>query len=259
MDVPAALDQLIQGAVWQRNEVGHSNTEVFRLQRPDDALYLKIATDYDAFELQGETARLRWMHAHALPVPEVLYANEHDGKRYLLMTEANSVTLIDKTLYNSPETIVRVLAEGMKLLHSIPIDNCPFNHQLAERLPLARMRVEKGLIDEDDFDDERQGYSAKDLYSELLRDKPTSEDLVFTHGDYCLPNILLDPKTETISGFIDLGRAGIADRHQDIALCTRSLTYNLGDGWTDLLYDLYGISYIDEDKIEYYKLLDEFF
>ena len=259
MDVPPALGQLIQGAAWQRNEVGHSNTEVFRLQREDDALYLKIATGYDAFELQAEIERLRWMHTHALPVPHVLYADEYDGKRYLLMTEANGVTLIDKTLYDSPETIVRVLADGMKLLHSVPIEDCPFNHELEERLPLAQMRVEQGLIDEDDFDDERQGCSAKDLFNELLRDKPTSEDLVFTHGDYCLPNILLDPSTEAISGFIDLGRAGIADRHQDIALCVRSLTYNQGDGWTDLLYDSYGRTYIDEDKIKYYKLLDEFF
>jgi aminoglycoside phosphotransferase len=69
----------------------------------------------------------------------------------------------------------------------------------------------------------------EDLYRELLDKRPDTEDLVFTHGDYCLPNILIDKWD--IGGFIDWGRGGISD----------------------------GLESIDCSKIEYYRLLDEFF
>ena len=86
--------------------------------------------------------------------------------------------------------------------------------------------------------------------------RPQTEDLVLTHGDYCLPNILLH--NGQLSGFIDLGRAGVADRHQDLALAVRSLAYNFGEGWAPLLFAAYGIE-PDETKLAFYTRLDDAF
>ncbi len=92
----------------------------------------------------------------------------------------------------------------------------------------------------------------------LIQCKPNSEDIVFTHGDYCLPNIIID--NEGNIGFIDLGRSGNADKYQDIALAIRSIKYNLqNDKWVRLFVNTYGIETIDNNKLEYYILLDEFF
>ena len=41
---------------------------------------------------------------------------------------------------------------------------------------------------------------------DLLRKRHDEEDLVFTHGDYCLPNVIIDG--EEVAGFVDWGRAG---------------------------------------------------
>jgi aminoglycoside phosphotransferase len=60
---------------------------------------------------------------------------------------------------------------------------------------------------------------------ELMETRPGHEDLVFTHGDYCLPNIIL--KDGKLSGFVDIGRARLADRYQDLGIAFRSLEYNL--------------------------------
>lgn len=89
---------------------------------------------------------------------------------------------------------------------------------------------------------------------------------MLTHGDYCLPNILTDGKK--ITGYIDLGKTGPADRWQDLALCMRSLRsnfngrYNGGHahkGYDDrMLTDALGIP-VDEEKQRYYLLLDELF
>ena len=85
------------------------------------------------------------------------------------------------------------------------------------------------------------------------------EDLVFTHGDYCLPNVFLDLTGRRLTGFIDWGRAGIADRYQDLALAERSLRFNFGPGWERCLFDAYGLTHVDEAKLAYYRLLDEMF
>lgn len=60
------------------------------------------------------------------------------------------------------------------------------------------------------------------------------EEPVLSHGDYCLPNLFA--MGHTLSGFIDLGRAGTADRWQDIALCYRSLKHN-ADGTFGAVYE----------------------
>ncbi|MDQ4122555.1 MAG: phosphotransferase [Acidobacteriota bacterium] len=71
-----------------------------------------------------------------------------------------------------------------------------------------------------------------------------------------MPNVIF--KDWQISGFIDWGRAGVADRYQDIALLARSVGYNFGEQWTPFVFECLEIV-PDWEKIEFYKLLDEFF
>ena len=84
------------------------------------------------------------------------------------------------------------------------------------------------------------------------------EELVFSHGDYCPPNIFIDDNK--ISGFIDLGRAGIADKWQDIALCVISIEHNFWKNsiCIDQLFDEIQLE-ANWKKIRYYILLDELF
>ena len=70
-----------------------------------------------------------------------------------------------------------------------------------------------------------------------------------------------------ISGFIDLGDMGVGDKWRDIALCYRSLKWNAEGAYggkvypgirAEMLFDALGIA-PDEDKVQYYILLDELF
>ena len=70
------------------------------------------------------------------------------------------------------------------------------------------------------------------------------------HGDYCLPNILV--KNGHVSGFVDLGDAGIGDPWCDYAWCIWSLEYNLkSKEYTPLLLEKLGIEF-DEEKFNRY-------
>ena len=98
-----------------------------------------------------------------------------------------------------------------------------------------------------------------------LYDNQPKEEPVLSHGDFCLPNIF---GTGTqITGYIDLGMTGTADRWCDIAICYRSLSHNytgrygnkVYSGYDDmLLFKELGID-PDWEKIRYYILLDELF
>jgi aminoglycoside phosphotransferase len=256
--LPQALKILVRDATWERIFEGLSGAYVFRLENGPRRCYLKIAPMDFQNNLLPEKERLVWLQGK-LPVPEVLGFDDDGENHYLLISEMPGVATHERQFEDEQNRLIPALAEGLRLMHSVDIRDCPFDARLNSKIKEARTRLNNGWIDADDFDDERQGRTAQSAFDELLRTRPKSEDLVFTHGDYCLPNIFIDPQAWKITGFIDWGRAGIADRYQDLALAARSLVYNLGPTGVDQLFREYGLDAVDHEKIAFYKLLDEFF
>ena len=245
---------------------GESGSSMIRFDRPGtSAVFLKsyaIGPAPSGRTLFDEAERLGWMHAVGLSVPAVLQYHEWKGREYLLLT---AVPGADASVPRPPEqhaAIVSTLAAGLRALHATNISACPFDQSRRVRVATAEARVRAGLVREDDFDGGRRGRTASDLYAELVANPPASEDRVFTHGDYCLPNVILIEDGGggfKISGFVDCVNAGIADRYQDLALCARSVAYNFGAEWVPTLFARYGLDGVDESKLAYYQLLDEFF
>jgi aminoglycoside phosphotransferase len=83
-------------------------------------------------------------------------------------------------------------------------------------------------------------------------------------GDWCLPNVLLDPETVRVAALLDTGRVGRADRCTDLAQMNRSLrSGELNPQYGNELADDYlnrcGHDAADDDKLGFYALVDEFF
>ena len=254
--VPEPLQPFVAGAAWSRITVGESMSEVFRLdQSGRAALYLKIAPRAQRMELLRDKQRLDWLRGR-LPVPAVIGYATDDRHEYLLLTALPGRHVADLVDEEPNEKVVQLLAAGLRAIHAIPIRDCPFDMTLDREIERARHNVVNGLVDAADFDKVRLGRTAAELFEELQTKRPADEDLVFTHGDYCLPNVMVD--CGEVSGFVDLGRAGVADRYKDIALVVRSLERNTGEDLALAFFEAYGLSSPDAEKIEYYKLLDEF-
>jgi aminoglycoside 3'-phosphotransferase-2 len=254
---PVALDSFIAGYSWDRDPVGRSPSEVFRLEREGaPALYLKREARSAYGELADEAARLRWLSGQGLPCPDVVASTTDDDYDWLLMSALPGRDLASDSAVDAEARVV-MLASALRALHSLDIASCPFDHRWSKRLAVAERRMRAGLVDEEDFDEMRLGLSAADLYSELCRMPVDAEDLVVTHGDACLPNFVASG--DAFAGYIDCGRLGVADRYQDIALACRSIAANFGEAFVELFCQNYGIASLDADKLLRYQMLDEFF
>jgi aminoglycoside phosphotransferase len=255
-EVPRSLARFTNGYSWKRITIGHSDAMTFLLKGSTNNQYLKIQPNNSLENLHHEKEKLEWLQGK-LSVPEVLYYDKDEVNEYLLITEIKGINASDKSYKANLSLLLELLASGLNTIHNLSIEKCPFNQSLDFKSDEARRRVKNGWVDEEDFDDIRKDFKAKDLLEELISKKPINEDLVFTHGDYCLPNIIID--SEKVSGFIDWGRAGISDRYQDLALAIRSISYNFGKEYIPFFLKEYGSEDIDESKIYYYQLMDEFF
>ncbi len=214
-----------------------------------------------------EYAALQWLQTR-LSVPKILAFAQENGRNLLLMSKLNGTMACDALAKNIPYT-VQALADGLKTLWHMDISDCPLYSTLDIRLRQAKQNIENGSVDTEDFEPQTlssNGFSdIHALYAYLVQNQPAA-DLVFTHGDYCLPNIFIEDGKAV--GFLDLGKAGIADRWQDIALCVRSLEHNICHFCglpkseflraKELLYTKLGITE-DPEKLKYYILLDELF
>ena len=257
VNLPQSISDFVAGYNWNEMTIGGSSARTFCLKRHNHpSMYLKIEKKQPRRDLLEEKLVLEWL-LDKLPVANVLFFNEDDGSDYLITSEipganaADSIGGIDNT------ELAVLLAKGLRMIHEVTIKDCPFDKSLNKDIENAEFNVKHNLVEEKDFDAIRHGRTSEELYKELLLLKPAKEDLVFTHGDYCLPNIMIHQAR--IAGFIDLSRAGVADRYKDIALAVRSIRRNLGTGFEHVFLTEYGLTKPELQKIDYYMLLDEFF
>lgn len=249
---PAALAGMED---WEARVVWVFRPEVttWRLVSPDgEVRFLKLARLEEQVGLAAERDRLLWTAAR-LPVPRMLGYGT-DGEQAWLLTEGlEGVDATDDGLRSDPNRLIPLLASGLRRIHSLPIKDCPFDSCNDVMLQAAQRRVVAGLVDSvrEPIDPGGSLTAAKAL-ERLERLRPRYEDLVVCHGDYCLPNVLI--RDGRVSGYVDLGALGVADRWWDLAVASWSVTWNLGPGWEDHFLAAYGIAR-DPDKLAFYRLL----
>ncbi len=263
MIFPKKIRDYVKDSLYTINEVGMSESHVYVF----DKYVLKVQPATP--ETDNEYEVLKWLNGRC-PTPTILEYIKEDGIAFTLMTKAAGKMLCDNEYMSNPQKLVTLIASGLKMLWDVDLKECNCNYsRLDERLKVARENVEKGKVDPNKVEPETFGANGfanpEELITWLENNRP-EEDLVLSHGDFCLPNIFSDG--ETITAFIDNGKMGPADRWQDIAIVLRSLRDNFNGEYRDgvpyegyepdmLLKEL-GIE-LDEEKNKYYFLLDELF
>ena len=261
MKLPKEIEKLIKGKSFTRDNVGMSGNQVLIFED----MVLKIEKNSDYVEKQVRI--MQWLEGK-LPAPKVLAFELQEDKSYLLMTKVQGDMACAEYYLEHPQVLLKALAEALKMLWALDVSDCPNMRDLNAELAEAKYRVENHLVDMDNVEPSTFGEGGFESPAHLLQwleDNRPENELVFSHGDFCLPNVLLvDGK---VSAFIDLGDAGVGDKWRDIALCYRSLKHNFDgtfggkvyeDFNPDMLFEALGIQ-PDWEKLNYYILLDELF
>lgn len=261
INVPAQIEEIITGKSYTMDTLGMSGSQIYIF----DDMVLKIEECSE--EADRQVNIMRWMDGK-VPVPKILAYEAEDGKSYLLMSKMEGKMSCDQFYLEHQDILVKGLVKGLKALWAVDVTDCPCVRNLDVVLQEARVNVENNLVDTDNVEPTTFGEGGfrdpAHLLAWLEENKPSFEP-VLSHGDYCLPNVFLE--NSELKGFIDLGRAGIGDKWNDIALCYRSLIHNFDGSYggeirddfnPDLLFEELGIN-PDWDKIRYYLLVDELF
>jgi aminoglycoside 3'-phosphotransferase-1 len=151
---------------------------------------------------------------------------------------------------------VRAIGEFLRRLHALPVEGCPFVADHRVRMREARSHLEAGRVDVADFDAERRGWTAEAVWEELNRLREGGFGRVVTHGDFTLDNVFI--QRGRVSGLIDAGRVGVADRYQDLALLWNNLAEYGGEIQRAFL-KAYGVRRVDRRRLAFHLCLDEMF
>ncbi|QCR19583.1 phosphotransferase [Agrococcus sp. SGAir0287] len=228
--VPASVRALAGGRatrmLW-RNELGGLTIAI----DGDDPLVAKWSPPGGP-RLAAEAQRLRWLVARH-PAPLVRHHGIVDDGELLVTEALPGDGAASARWLREPETAVRAIAEGLRRLHALPPEDCPWRWLPADRIRSAR--------------------AASGTVPASLEDAPSIDRLVVGHGDACAPNTLLDAHGAFLAT-VDVGRLGLADRWSDLAVASMSLEWNYGAGLEPLFWRSYGVE-PDATRVAYYRAL----
>ena len=261
MQIPSKIKSWISNKPYTVDDIGMSGNQVLIFED----MVLKIENSSDSVDQQVQM--MRWLEGK-VPVPKVLVYEVEKGKSYLLMSKVSGVMSCDTYYLEHPQELLEALATGLRMLWEVDVKECPCVRDLDAVLQEARIQVENGWVDLDNVEPTtfgEGGFESPEQLLEWLENHRPSFEPVLSHGDFCLPNIFLE--NGQVKGFIDLGKTGVGDKWNDIALCYRSLKHNFDGTYggkvyenfnPDLLFEKLGVE-PDWEKIKWYLLLDELF
>lgn len=216
------------------NQVGHSEARLFILYKKETAKWvLKCQPVGTGPSLEQEAEHMKWLRQF-LPVPRSKWYAGTPEWEYLLLDYLPGSSAFD---YPEKEKIGHLLGLTLKRIHLLLPGHFPQAQNRSPRLLEAYLSQ---------YPEQAEAVQA------LI---PKQWDLVISHGDFCLPNVLFNEGR--LSGIVDLGAFGIYDRYHDLYWGIWSLKYNQLEEQIPMFIKAYGVQQLDEQKLELMRLLNQ--
>ena len=170
-----------------------------------------------------------------------------DDKDWLLSERVVGEDCTFSDYLSDPLRLCDTIATLLRELHEVEGSACPVNHT-QEYIKTVETNYREGNYDVTLFPD-NWGYSTpEEAFKIFEENKRFFRTDTLLHGDYCLPNIMLNDWK--FSGFIDLGNGGVGDRHVDLFWGAWTLNFNLRtDKYRERFFDVYGRDKIEDEML----------
>ena len=239
--IPDAFHPLLRGAQTYDSSCS-ADARVLFIDR-DGGYYLKSAP---RGTLEQEARMTAYFHGKGL-APEML-AYKSAESDWLLTAKAPGTDCTDERYLNDPKRLCDTLAELLRRLHSVDASDCPIPNRMAPYRATAETNYRTGTFDNTHFPDNWGYATAEEAWRVIERDGRLLRTDTLLHGDYCLPNVLLNDWS--FGAFIDVGNGGVGDRHIDLFWGVWSLSFNLKtDRYSSRFLDDYGRANIETDML----------
>ncbi len=171
-----------------------------------------------------------------------------DGQDWLLTERARGEDCTHSAYLDDPLRLCDTLAFLLRELHEADTSGCPVTDRMSAYFELAERNYKSGAFDLSYYEQDFGITTADDAFKIVEKNKHLLKNEVLLHGDYCLPNIMLD--AWNFSAFIDVGNGGIGDPHVDLYWGAWTLRFNLKtDKYRQRFFDAYGKDRIDEELL----------
>jgi len=218
----------------------------------DGGLYLKFAP---AGALQQEAEMDAYFASLGLG-PEVL--RYQSGEQDWLLTRAvRGEDCLHPDYLADPKRLAETIAEMLYDLHHRAHNRSPVRDHTERYLSRAAENYRAGRYDASLFPDNWRCASAAEAWAVIEANGRFLKTDTLLHGDYCLPNIMLDHWNP--SGFIDVGGGGVGDRHVDLFWGAWTLNFNLKtDKYCRRFLDAYGRENFEEEMLRVVAAVEVF-
>lgn len=221
----------------------------------EDGFFLKRAT---AGALERKNAMTTYFHKLGLTSEVLRYERgTANGYDWLLKRRLHGEDCTSARYMEQPKRLVDIMAEQLARLHATTTDGCPDPDHTTRYLARAEEGWDIGRADPSFYTTIFGEATLEDIHRIIVeRGKELSTDTLL-HGDYCLPNIILDDWR--FSGFIDLDSGGVGDRHVDVFWALWTLRFNLHTTqWNNRFLDAYERTNINLDMMPLIAAIEVF-
>ncbi|MGT2863705.1 aminoglycoside 3'-phosphotransferase [Streptococcus equi] len=185
LSLPPVLKKLLQNSLVYDSS-SSAEARVYAIDK-GQGYFLKTAAKG---RLAKEAALIRYCHSKGLATEVLDYISGDQDWLLTARVAGEDASHID--YLSDPKRLCRILADHMLRLHSLSLSDFPVADKTLAYIEAAEAGYHQGRFNQRFLPPQQQFWSQEEAYRQIQELKPLLQHETLIHGDFCLPNMILD-------------------------------------------------------------------